>query len=242
VNDKITQEEVEKMVNGNRVIAGYTWFKVVVGSIEEQTKHSKYYETSSEQMADNFAARFGHGRALITALNKMHVTASSPETSSSQYYISRIKEAFLTALLPLGAAGALASGTVFLIPLGVLFAVASLVVFRASGEDALDYTYDGLRDRYKRVRNQYVENLKRINTGKLSGKEIERIEQILHDIELMDKFMNSAMNYKPILNSIANFIFSDSRNAKNAVNEQKMLEDLAASDLFIKSAELRVLA
>lgn len=231
VNPKTTEEEVDKLISGDKIIAGYTWFRVVVGSVEEQLQNKKYAETSFEQMADNFAARFKYGRQLITAVDKLHGHLGSIEKSPMWQSVNELMS-LLTLIVP-----TVACVYFFPIsmPLSLLYGLVSFLVLRINGEDCKDYTYDELKIRYKRVRNQYVEFLKNLDIPN------EYIKNTLNDIYIVDRTIDETRKYSTLLNSIANFIFSNARAANASIVEQQMLEELTFSDLFVKSAELKVL-
>lgn len=232
VNPQITEEEVDKLINGNRVIAGYTWFRVVIGSVGSQMQNDKYSDTSFEQMADNFAARFGYGRQLLTALEKLHGHIGTIETSKNWM-------AFVN-LMQLVHFFALAGITVFAIiggaiSLGVLVGVLTFLTLRVAGEDAKDYTYDELKVRYKRIRQEYVELLKNI---KLPN---DKLKNILADIDRMDRSIQETHRFNSLLSAIANFLFSGARDADRSIREQQLLEELSFNDLFVKSAQFKTI-
>lgn len=232
VNPKITEQEVDNLVNGNKVIAGYTWFRTIVGTVKSQMESTKYSETSFEQMADNFAARFKYGRQLITGLDKLHRAYGYPETSRPMIVFYNIMQT-LTFMAYVGAT--VASVMFAMIPAAFLFAILSFVLLRTQGDDMRDYTYDELKVRYKRTRNEYVELLK---NAKLPD---EVVKTTLADLERMDRAVNSVHKFEPLLRVIANFIFADAKAADRAIREQQLLEELAFNDLFIKSAEFRTM-
>ncbi len=105
----------------------------------------------------------------------------------------------------------------------------------SSGENHKDYTYDELKIRYKRVRNEAVNRLKDLNCP------TEVVRPILDDIYFMDKIISETYRVSLASEKIANFIFKSAKDAKASVDEQQLLEELAMNDLFIASAELRTL-
>ncbi len=233
VNSKITEEEVDKLINGNRVIAGATWFKVIVGGVRNQMDNSKYDDSSFEQMADNFAGRFKYGRQLMTGLEKLHALLGNVNKHP--------KWMAVLSMLQLARFVALAAFTMVmlfggLIPHALLYGVLTFLTLRTAGEDFKDYTYDELKIRYKRVRNEYVELLKDLKIPK------QQLDDTLADIYLMDSMINETHRYNNLLAPLANFIFSDAKAANKSIIEQQMLESLTFSDLFVKSAELRSIA
>jgi hypothetical protein len=212
------------------VIAGYTWFRVVVGTVQEQMQNQTYSQTSFEQMADNFAARFGYGRQLLTALEKLHGHLGNIETSKGwMTFISLSQFIYfaggLTATVMMAMTGA--------IPLALLAGLFSFAVLRFSGDDVRDYTYDELKFRYKRIRNEYVEMLKSLKLPK------DKLQLILTDIERMDRAIQETHKFDTVLRTMANFIFKSARDADASITEQKLLEELAFNDFFVKAAQIK---
>ena len=234
INHEVTEADVDKIVNGNKIVAGYAFFKVVMGSVASQLKESKYDETSFEQSADNFAARFQYGKPLVTGLDKLMIAGFSPEKSQDARTFSVIIESFTLIYMLTGFVGTIVAG---MFPLTLLIAFFIYVLISMSGEKNQDYTYDELRIRYARIRNEYVGMIKKLD---LTDDDIKRqVKDILDSIVIIDNTINDTQQYKTIFNILGNLFFGSSRNAMNAIKEQQLLESLAFNDLFIKSAQLR---
>jgi len=234
INDEITEEDVDALVNGTRVVAGVKWFKLLVGSVDKQLSQDKYDETSFEQLADNFASRFKYGRSLITGLDKLSKAYSAPEKSRGmRIYLMTLEAIYFVYSGML--MGSIALGFTMFLPF-VMGALLFSLALSIAGEKNIDYTYDSLRVRYKRIRNEMVELLK---SDDLETKEIKTI---LESIRISDRTIEETGKYKSIFNMLANFLIPSNRKAKNSIVEQQVLEELAFNDLFIKSAELKTLA
>lgn len=232
VNDKVTEQDIDKMVNGTSVIAGYAWFKNIIGTVETQMKNKKYDETSFEQMADNFAARFKYGRQLITALDKLNIKFGSADKYLSMYIFTEMISIFTFAALALFTIGLFGTGAIFS---GIIFALISFMLFRGNGEDFKDYTYDELKIRYIRVRQQYIEQLKKFNVPD------KTLKILINQIADIDEIMDNTSKHKLLLSRLTNIIFSNARKANDSIEEQILLEELAHNDLFLKSAQLKTL-
>lgn len=229
VNPKITMEEADKLVHGQPVIAGYTWFKVVVGTTQSQMGNHVYDRTAFEQMSDNFAARFGYGRQIVVALEKMY-KHYSPNVEKSRAWAFFC--AFLSTLLFVIYLVALFSGMLTIFPF-IIVCLCIWAMFRGSGDDMKDFTYDELKIRYKRVRQQLVEVLKDVDTKK------QKIMDLLGDVYMLDRIIDETNRYVTPLRVAANFVFTNARTAKNSNQEQQLMEELAFNDLFVKAAHLR---
>lgn len=232
INDNVTPEDIDKIINGNKIISGYHWFKNLIGVVETQLRNGKYDETSFEQMADNFVSRFGYGRSLITGLDKLHTMFEDPAKFKSLYLFYNITSTFQFAIGVLISTIAIVSG---LYLLGVILSISLISILRFSGEDFKNYTYDDLKIRYKRVRQQLIEALKNLKLNEKDTKEL------IMQIEDIDKVMDNTYSNKYILEKIANVIFKKSKDAKTSIEEQQILEDLANNDLFLMASKFKTL-
>lgn len=95
-------------------------------------------------------------------------------------------------------------------------------------------TYDSMKVRYIRVRNDAVNQLK------ISGFTKEQTRAILDSIYAVDEIIKKTYDLRTLPNYIADLIFLDSRAAMKTYDEQRLLESLSSNDLFIHSAELRL--
>jgi len=235
INDKITEEDVDIIVNGNRVIAGYKWFKAIIDSdkinIASQMNNDKYDQSSFEQLADGFASRFSYGKSLIIALDKIHSKHGSAATSTSLYVISQMLETAYLILMIVAPLVLISSS----FPLAVMLGVLNIFTFYTLGDSGKDLTYDALKDRYKRVRNEYISFIKD------AGLPDNEIKDALQAIYAIDAVMNDTRKYISIINKISNFIFPSNRKARNAIEEQQLLESMANNELFLKAAELKTI-
>lgn len=212
----------------NRVIIGMKLFKVMFKSVQSQLKNSTYDKTASEQMADNFAARFGYGRDVIMGLDRLYKAWPTPETDSSlaiNSYIFEILNNLLMLRVFLGA------GIIGVLVGVVLYAFICWI----SGDAYRDFTYDDLKIRYKRIRHQYIDM---IQTLKLDNK---KLSEIIESIDEIDRVINRIRVFRGINAKIGNFLFGSNRDAKSDIELQQLLEDLVHNDLYLRSAELKTL-
>lgn len=238
LNPELTEKETELLVSDDKIIAGYYWFKFMVGAVESQMPVRKYDETSFEAMADNFVSRFGYGRHLVTGLDKIHRAHFSHPNSAIQklFYWTQVLNLYLAfsgLAVILANFGVIASTVPWvLVNFGIyLFSIGTAVWM--SGDDKKDMTYDDLRDRYKRVRNDAVADLKNYKLPE------EYVDMMVSNIKAMDKIIDTTNTTKNAFNQFSWLLFPANRRADGSIKEQRMLEDLIANDLFVKSAELR---
>ena len=217
------------MLNGPRIVAGATWFKIMMGTVRSQMLNDTYTETAFEQRADNFAARFGYGKQLVLGLDKL----SSMDPAKSRSLRIFVNMTYLVSVVAIASLifGLLATGSVFL---GLLFVAYKYLFLSFYREDMQDHTYDGLKQRYLRVRQDVIDQLKQMTLDK------DKTRELLAAISTMDAVIKDTSTFKAIGTTVANFLFSGSRKATQSIEDQQLLEAMASNDLFIQSAELRV--
>ena len=234
VNDKVTEQDVEELFSENRVIAGTKWFSVIVGTVRSNLGNDAYDRTGFEYLADSFVTRFGYGKQAVIALDKLHTFMGDPAKSKLGNQVLQIISllsfianiAMTLFLLTMGAA---------MLPLALYMSVFIGLILFVSGDANRDMTYDDLKQRYVRVRNNLVERLK--------DREIEGDEAkvLLDDIEMIDAVIKETYNSSTVWNKLSNFIFKSNREAKNSIQEQQLLEELASNSLFIQAAKFNYL-
>lgn len=229
VNDQVTKEEVDKLLNGPKVVAGATWFKIVNDTVRSLTLDSTYNRSAFEQRADNFATRFGYGRYLILGLDKL--PDFTGERSFAMRAFSYVMDILTMVALLVLVGVALGAGSVIG---GIYFIAMSYLYMVGQGEHNMDYTYDNLKFRYLRVRQDAVDQLKSRNLPK------KYVKELLENIYTTDEILKSVVQYRTLSQKVANFIFSGARRAKASIEDQQLMEALSANDLFRRSAEFSV--
>lgn len=238
---EVTEEDVQALLTGPKVIIGYKLFKIIIDSLSSQMTASLYDKTSSEQTADQFVARFGYGKQLIIASDKLEAYFRQEVNASKNAF-----NYLMTSIYSFIAIASILSGLFLIFPAAILFGLLFVLIIaktrkeyvasiRSSGDLYVDYAYDDVKARYKRVRNEYIDLIKDTNIPK------DELKSILDNIYAMDDIINKTVEYKSVFNIISNALFKENRDAKKAVDEQKLMEQLAFNDLFLKSAELRTL-
>lgn len=249
---EITKEEAESLVTSNRLLAGVKLAVMFIKSVGSATENDKYNETSGEVLADSFCTRFGYGRYLVSALEKMVKYKGVPEyangTDRAKLQMrlilesDELKTAFTIAgiTLLMGGAGmaAMGVGILFALPLAVVVVPICLIwlTFERWGNAGYEMHYDTLKDRYLRVRQQYISSLKQ---DKMS---VQELRQQIEAVEAIDQMVASVKPFSPLLTTIANLVGKANRNAKKDVAEQQLLEALTNNDLFLMSAKFKTLS
>lgn len=234
IDKTVTEKEIDNLVNGSRIIAGYTWYKVVVEATRQagksQMTQSKYDETAFEQVADNFATRFGYGRELIAGLEKI-TDHGGVEKSSMSGKINTLLEMTVSVMI---VAAIISSAGAGFIAAPVFYSLILGLILYGSGENVRDYTYDELKIRYKRIRNEFINMLKQANLSKAET------QMLVDNISFADSMINSTFQHESVYRKISNFLLPYNRSAKNSIQEQQFLEEMIHNDLFLKSAQLQI--
>jgi hypothetical protein len=179
-----------------------------------------YDYTSSEYLADQFAARHGYGIDMITGLEKLK--------SNKDSLINYIKD--LVGLI-------LEIFTLFIIhvsgPISTVMFYSFLLyygkLYKEEGK-----LYDDPKIRYKRIKEQLIQNLKKEHLNKTE------VETIILNIEKADKIIDSTLPNVSILKTLIEYVYIDKKE-KNSMKLQRKLEELASNDLFVKAAKLKTM-
>ena len=204
---------------------------VVMAKIQEKRVSelgtAAYDKTTYEALADNFATRMGLGRELVTSLEKIHRLYGSPEYSGETRFIyNMIQITVATYSMLLGAV----LGSVLLMIAGA--PMFFLITWTVSDGAEYQNVYDKLKIRYKRVREQLISRLK------VKSLAPELVKNILEDLKVLDKIIEQTGEFSSILNVVGNIIYPSNWVLSSRKNAQRLLEELASNDLFIKAAQL----
>lgn len=214
---------LEEALNNNdekvRVIAA---LKAYTTSTRSGNGTLHYDVSACEALADNFCARFGYAVDNVSGLNKLN--AYTPETNEGQLELLNFIEIMKFAVIPVVLSNPY---------LMCLISISVLYTLFTSGEANYDYSYDRLRTRYLRIREQVVSSLKDNKLPK------EIVAKALKDIEFIDRALDGVKDYDTLTTKLYNLIFVKHRNAKKAVELQRLLEELGNNDLFIQAAKLK---
>lgn len=244
---KLSDSDIDTIINSpNKIIIGARLFKLMHLSVKDQMDMLYYNRTTSEQMADNFAAKFGVGRYLVSGLDRLSHAYFDPDKYRSlrilNTTIDLVKATVLigftifTLMSPVLILTAVGGGSIFMGVLGLLFLYFMIYVGLWSERESNQYmTYDHLKDRYTRVRQQAIQELKDTTLDP------EYVKNRLQDIELIDKAIESTVTYRSVFNLLFRIVSSDDRDAKATIEINRDLEALANNDLYLMSAKLSTL-
>lgn len=183
---------------------------------------SIYDSTASEFLADQFAARHGCGRHLMTGLNKFVMLFGGEIAHQSQglFIFNQLISIALMFVPPI---------CFFAIPINIIG-----ILVGGFGDDG-DNTYDTPEVRFRRIKHDAVNRLKNRYITK------EERRRILADIEAMEKAMEGIKDKREWREYIATTIIPVYRRHRKTKMLQQQLEQLANNPLFVRSAELATL-
>jgi hypothetical protein len=214
-----------------------TVMTVILGKAERKTHdeslmgNTTYDITTFEALADNYAARLGLGKELVTGLEKLYREFGAAEFSTGARIAATMMDVYSIVSM-IGAVFLMASNPVvsaLYLGLNVLGLYA-----RLDGRDH-NNVYDKLSVRFKRVKEQIIQYTKDRN---LPSAEVKRcLESVAH----IEKTIAQISEYKGFLPAIFNLIDPASRAVNSARDIQKNLESMVANDMYLKAAALRTM-
>lgn len=223
IDKKVTKDDVAKLVSEHRIIAGKKLFAMIQDHVDSQLKNNAYDKIAFEQMADNFANRFGYGRDIVSGLQKFQAVYGTPDTAFVilQYTLA----AYMALGVAIVVAGSFIIGGFYIIFFGWILSF-------LTGETARVNTYDDTKIRYKRIRNDMINALK----DRELDPDVKKA--LIMQIDEVDNIVDKTPIPRTILDQIANFVFTSKRDAKGSMQHQQQLENLSSNDIFLKSSQL----
>lgn len=219
---------------------------VVLATVERFIKEHNYINdslvasTDSEQLADQFAGRFGMGAALITSLTKIY-----KKYPDQQWYVTMASvnlvyalQIFAVGLISgVGTGVILATVTISVLLLSILSMITySIFSYTTGGNVAVVKTYDDNKQRLIRVRNELVRN---IRSSKLDN---NVIKDLIAQVDSVSLIINALPDEKPMF--IDNFFQTMTTKGKRMLELQKLeqiTESLMENDLHIAAAKIKTL-
>lgn len=242
--DLLKEQDIKNLTTeDNRYILTYKVSSAISKNILEDLSVSKYDETSSEQLADNFSYKLGYGKELVVGLSKLY-GGYNPDgylTSSIMIITMLVESTFIFSMLYF----LILSVAVTFIPLLAPFLIANaipilligglIITFRVAGSNNSDMTYDKLKIRYLRIRNQYVETIKKC------GNDDSNLNNNLSTVYYLDDIINKLTVSRDLYTFIKDILLTNHKAAYRSMFEQQLIENLSANSLHLNNANLQVL-
>lgn len=228
----------EGLTSGNSVVMGVAMFRLMVGTTQTLMYDGTYDKTTFEALADQFPSRFGYSLASITSLEKLEDVYS--EFDMDQYNHADAVSLFLWSAVTMIASGAMMVAAPAALPASILVGVITFFTMKwAVNSQRLstkDMTYDNIRDRYTRSRNQLVERIKNPDINAAARRVL--IEQI----DTADEIIKSKKVFVGFMTKFAHAVFPSDRRAAMSIESQQEIEKMIANDLFISANRLSLKA
>jgi hypothetical protein len=174
-----------------------------------------------EAMADQYAARQGAARDVVTFLDKLYREGGSIKYRGLLTYL------FVEAMKIAG---------VVLAPFTAGFTlVVTASLMMMDSVDLSDRLYGTLQTRFGRMRDQLVAELKE------PGLDDERQKALAQDIQTIDDLLKELPERQQLLGYIVDFCSPFQRKRISQEKLQRELEQLAHNDLFVRAANLKQL-
>ena len=214
-----------------------TVMTVIMGKAERKTHddslmgNTTYDITTFEALADNYAARLGLGKELVTGLEKIYRKFGAAEFSSGARIAATMLDIYSVVSM-IGAVIVMGSNPI----MGALYLGLNMLGLyaRLDGRDH-NNVYDKLTIRFKRVKEQIIQYLK---DKSLPAADVKRsLESVAH----IEKTIAQISEYKGFLPAIFNMVDPASRAVNSARDIQQNLEAMVANDMYLKAAALRTM-
>lgn len=187
-------------------------------------KDDRHSYTDSEQLADQFANKFGVGASLITSLNKLH--GDDIETPRRPNTIALI--CFMALLM-------ITVGLIFLPMVLTYILVYAIMTIIFGGSDANATTYDKKLRRYQRVRNDIVKLIRSTDIDK------NIIRNLLEELDTVDKIISEASSDTSLLDKLGDVLLPWNRKVSNFQKLEELLEDMSENNLYVLSNKIKTL-
>jgi hypothetical protein len=189
-----------------------------------------YDSRAWEQMADQYATRWGYGKEVVMLLETLYANYGMNGWKWPAFSI-------LADLAIIASFAMLAAGTVVLFAAGNPLAIysgfgAAVLLMGVFFGDHQTEVYDSIKVRYQAVRKQLIAKLKVIDNKDL-------VRNTIEDIQAIDAVIDRVYDHVGIFKFLHNRLgFINGRRNFRHTTTQKLLEDFANSDLNILVAKL----
>lgn len=223
---RFTDKEFQELsVNNSKEINDF-YGKLALAYLNEiktQMGNSKYDETNFENLADSFAARFNLGKELVSGLNKLNRKYGLVVDNNKMIYSILLFVELLLCIMFLA---------LFKVP-GAIVMMALFIVLFNSSTSAM--TYDFPLERYNRIKNSIINNLKNLSLPS------ELVKDLLDQFIFINETIEKSMYFKGLGEHIADIILSDNRNNNYYINLQQSIENNLNNLLYIKAQQISVI-
>ena len=238
--EKSTKRDIAKEVKDKNVVSATIY--IMDNYIKEHRytiTGSTHPSVDSEQLADQFAGRFGLSAEVMSALDKI-IQAQFKEID--KYLWNNIFQLLLIGVILVVLAIASGIGAI----LGLLIVVTCILIwfsyllatYKNPTENDPGYinTYDSLKRRYTRLRNELIRNLRNLDVDEKEFK-----ANLVSSIEKMDKVLDAMPEDKvPMFDAIIRKFSNAAKHRVEVRAIEQMIEDLSENNLYLAAAKLQI--
>ena len=180
--------------------------------------------TDSEQLADQFANRFGLGESLVSSLSKLHHDIPTPPRGPATIILICLMSLVFIVF-----------GLLF-IPAIITYTIVYIIMtILLGGNDSRETTYDSKLRRYQRIKNDIIKIIRTTDLDK------NTIRNLLTELSSIDNLMSMAKNDISIISKIGDNLMPWNKRASSFKKLEELLEDMSENNLYIASNKLRTL-
>ncbi len=191
---------------------------------------SLYDQRGWEFASDQFSARMGGGRYVVSGL---HAIQSKYREYNNQSYFAHVTTNVLKAFgLIIGSILSLGMVPLMMFLMGDPYSMEPIHP-EVSGMQAK--TYDSPKERFTRIKHELIAALRNLKISK------ERTEELVKDIQYIESVVNSIVERPSFTISLWALFSVTGKNKRNNVKIQQALEVLANNDLYVAAAQLRTM-
>lgn len=221
---RFTDKDIEESSLGNNKDITDFYNKLArtyLSELKSQFINSKYDQTTSENLADSFVSRFNVGKYLVTGLNKIHLKenrlTNSRELYSSLFLIEVILGIFVFSLFGV---------------IGLFISVFSLIFVFGNSDSYM--TYDFPKDRYNRIKNGIINNLKNKNLP------LQLTKDLVEQYFFIDNVIEKSFYFEGIITKMKEVLIPSNRDNEYYITLQQDIENNLNNKLYLKSAQIRI--
>jgi len=194
--------------------------------------------TDSEQLADQFAGKFGLSGALSTSLAKMESIGLNIDIDMTNEEIITLSLSTVAILILLPATTVTLYGLIIAGSILMAYIIDFIIGLWTGGDARYGVTYDDRQRRQQRIRNEMVRRLRNTKLPK------DVMKQQLTSIESIDKVIANLQPYEDTLGigeRLGRILFAKNRKAIEAKELDQLIEDNMENDLHVLAAKLKII-
>lgn len=219
----LSKDQIKKVASADRFDTVLTTaFEETMENLVHLLGSKEYDSTISENLADEFAVRFGAGKALaeFNAFNYSTITKLEQKFTRRVHYLTGVWWVVL---------GVLTVFTLSVVAFAVLHLILSLVVsYTFKPSSWINYSYDRDKDRVIRIRNQMQ---LRMRQTVRNSEDYEKLKAELDAVDAIVKSIDQNKDNVSYFSQIRSFIYNPVRRFRSQGEKEMLVESIAYNPL-----------